>query len=44
MADDKKPELPPFVEFVNNNANLFGAIIVILFAIAVVWTIISGLF
>ena len=42
MANDKKPELPPFAEFVN--ADLFGAIIVILFVIAVVWTIISGLF
>ena len=36
MANDKKPELPPFAEFVNSNAALFG--------IAVVWTIISGLF
>ena len=44
MANDKKPELPPFAEFVNSNADLFGAIIVILFGIAVVWTIISGLF
>ena len=32
MANDKKPELPPFAEFVNSNADLFGAIIVILFA------------
>ena len=30
MANDKKPELPPFAEFVNSNADLFGAIIVIL--------------
>lgn len=44
MANDKKPELPPFAEFVNSNADLFGAIIVILFGIAVVWIIISGLF
>lgn len=44
MAKNDKPELSPFADFINSNAPLIGAIIVILFIIAVAWSAISSLF